>query len=360
MMGQVARLHLAPAGVDGRKTAVAKLPAAHRGNRGQAELLGLYEREILFYRELAGRVGYRTPELLGAALRPGPKPDPDAGEQLGRLPDWLIRILTRLGLFLAGRLGRPSVLVLEDLAPAVPADQLGGLDDGRLEQVVRAVARAHAASWNAPALQELSWLPAVDSAPALLGAMYRLARRPRIRALGPQVPAEILELADAANARVAALTRALAGPPWTLLHGDLRVDNLFLAGPAPEDVIFTDWQVPARGRGVYDLAYFLCGILEPTVTAREEDRWVDLYHRELQDAGVRDYDRSVCHTDYLRAMLQMLPRVLTASASVDFTNARGAALQERWLERLIGRARARASQEWQIVLGALPDLPAAT
>ncbi len=348
MLGQVGRFHLT--GADVPPTLVAKLPADHRANRGQGEFLGLYEREIQFYRELAPHVDYRIPQFLGAAMAadqaPGPAPDPELGKKLARLPGWLLGGLVRLGMRLAGWVRRPAVLLLEDLAPAAPGDQLTALDDGALDALLRAVAHAHAGSWNAPILLQQTWLPSVDTAPSVPQAIYRIARRRLLRGWGDRLPGALVALADRANARSHELAAALAGPPWTLLHGDLRLDNLFFAGPTASDVIFTDWQVPSRGRAVNDLAYLMSGTLGPQVSADEEDGWVSGYHGELEKAGVSGYALETCLADYRLASLYILPRVLAVFATVDFTNRRGFELQAHWLDRLIARFDARPPGFW--------------
>ena len=47
-------------------------------------------------------------------------------------------------------------------------------------------------------------------------------------------------------------------PPHTFLHGDLRLDQLFFAVSADDPpVTVLDWQITAKGRGAYDVGYFL-------------------------------------------------------------------------------------------------------
>ena len=56
----------------------------------------------------------------------------------------------------------------------------------------------------------------------------------------------------------------IARPPCTLLHGDLRLDQLFFAvGADDPPVTALDWQLTGMGRGAYDLAYFLGQSLQP-------------------------------------------------------------------------------------------------
>ena len=121
-VGRIARLHLRfdrpEAGLP--QTLIAKLPTSVRSNRAAGELLGLYEREILFYEELAAHVTLRTPRTYYAAM------DPNPGSQYGpaivrfleRQPAWLLSPQLALYGWLAGLSRRRYLLLMEDLKPA--------------------------------------------------------------------------------------------------------------------------------------------------------------------------------------------------------------------------------------------------
>ena len=79
----------------GPASLVAKLPAADEGSRATAKAFRSYEKEVRFYQELADRLPVRTPRLHYADL------DVETAS---------------------------FVLLLEDLAPAQPGDQLLGCD----------------------------------------------------------------------------------------------------------------------------------------------------------------------------------------------------------------------------------------
>jgi hypothetical protein len=56
----------------------------------------------------------------------------------------------------------------------------------------------------------------------------------------------------------ASFAHSLCDRPVTLMHGDLRRDNLFFAD---DEVLFIDWQMVRRGAPMYDIAYLLsCGL----------------------------------------------------------------------------------------------------
>jgi hypothetical protein len=73
-VGRIARLRLRLDGSEpgAPQSLIAKLPTRVRANRATGEMLGVYEREILFYEELAADVAIRTPSTYYAALDPNP------------------------------------------------------------------------------------------------------------------------------------------------------------------------------------------------------------------------------------------------------------------------------------------------
>lgn len=351
LVGSVARLELRwAAGAAGPSSLIAKLPAEPGVSRTSAELLGLYEREVRFYRELGAASGYPAPRCYHAEMDPGPDPERAyAGAQmLERVPELVLRLLLRLGRFVARRRRRRYVLVLEDLAPARVLDQVAGCSEAELRIAVETLARAHAHHWNAPALESLPWLLPVDTSPRLLRLLYHEARRSLPEEFRERLGESALQLADRAAEASPSLYQTLGAPPHTLIHGDYRPDNLFLDA-ATGGLRVGDWQVPQRGRGAYDLAYFLSASLPRSVTNADERALVDLYHATLRAEGVSGYRRESLEADLERAWLIALQRAVAASQSVEFGNERGREMVASWLERL-GRhvARRRGSLEQRL------------
>ena len=64
----------------------------------------------------------------------------------------------------------------------------------------------------------------------------------------------------------------LGRQPWTLLHQDFRVENLFF-DPSGGEVVVIDWQSLGRGPGAYDLAYLLGGSMRPSSGGRTSAPW---------------------------------------------------------------------------------------
>jgi hypothetical protein len=90
----------------------------------------------------------------------------------------------------------------------------------------------------------------------------------------------------------------LARPPRTLLHGDLRLDQLFFAvGAGDPPVTALDWQITGMGRGAYDLAYFLGQSLPTEIRRTNEGLLIKRYTERLAEHGV-DYPRDEIMRDY--------------------------------------------------------------
>jgi hypothetical protein len=340
-IGQIARLCLSLDGdaPNAPQSLIAKLPTQVPANRATGELLGAYEREILFYRELAPKVAYRTPRLYHAEMdeNPASKYGPAIARFIDRLPTWLMGPLMAFFHFLAKHSGRRYVLLLEDLAPAELGDHVAGRSAGGCLPVVRSMARAQAAMWRSPLLQDRYWVARMDVGLRVAQQMVRGSRpgfEERFAArLGPG-DREALDWLECHAIEL--LRKMVAQTPPTIVHGDYRLDNLFFDGG--DDPLVVDWQGVACGPGVSDLAYFLSGSLPPQTSREEELALVRAYHEALVASGVSDYELDACLRDYDRFVALILQRIVTLDW-VDLGEERGADLIDRWVERILARVR---------------------
>jgi thiamine kinase-like enzyme len=113
------------------------------------------------------------------------------------------------------------------------------------------------------------------------------------------------EAVEKAFSRTHALEVALQSWPRTLLHHDMRADNLFWGDmKAPGGVIFVDWQMVGQGVGPIDLAWFAStSVLEPGDPRRfaMNQKLLEVYWRSLTEAGVDGarYPLEAAWRDYL-------------------------------------------------------------
>lgn len=336
-VGLVARLALEwDVAENGRPvTVIVKLPTSDRRARAGSELLGVYEREIRFYQELAPSVPIRVPHCYYGAYDPGPAGDPETvARQIDRLPKPILTALHRIGRWAASRSTRRYVLLLEDLAPAKPGNQVERCSPERLDEALATLGTLHRGMWQSPTLTGRPWLGAWDAVPSLTNVLFRRARRRYEQRYGEHLPPHCRKIADWLTRNSPSLARRLGAAPPTLVHGDYRLDNLFFGAGKPA---VADWQIPSRGPGVFDVAYLLSSTLEPEATRDAEHALVRRYHAALTSTGTVDYAWERCWTDYRRASVLMLERVIGVVDSIEFDSPRGRLLMETWTRRLAGR-----------------------
>ena len=248
-MGDIARLRLAYEGGEGPASVVAKIPRLE--SRAFGELVGVYERESYFYEELSEEVPVALPRLYYGDFDRDP-----AAERQGRvkalanrIPQRLLPRVTQVALWMAGRKKRRYILLLEDLGDATPGDQLAGTDPERCALVLRSIAKAHAALWGSPALENRYWLEPFAGDSRVRQSMF-LDGLKTFRERHAELFDEDFErtVAWVIENGVETIERMQREAPDTLVHGDLRLDNLVFRGDEP---VFFDWQAIRRGPAAF-------------------------------------------------------------------------------------------------------------
>jgi hypothetical protein len=305
LVGQVARVSLsydseelgAPASL------VAKFPAAGEAGRAIGNTFDLYHREIRFYREIAAEIELRTPAHYYSAVNPD---------------------------------SREYILLIEDLAPLQVGDHAVGCTPEEARLAIESIGKFHATWWESPRLQAIGdWMPALDAPVQRLGsAAYQRAWGPFLEMFGDGLSPEVKAVGEALGRKIVEIQSSLASSPVTINHGDFRADNLFFSsakGDTPFAVI--DWQVSTIGRGTFDVAYLLCGGLEPELRRQHERELVETYHRTLEANGVKGYGFERCWADYRLGALFHFVYIVIIVGTLDPANERGMALFRAWLRR---------------------------
>ncbi len=207
------------------------------------------------------------------------------------------------------------VLVMEDLSPLRTHDQRTGCPLDAAEQVVDALATLHARYLGDTDIGRLAWLHDADSAlladqvPVIVGGLS-----PQAFANLPDAPAAIV---DAWPRVVESLPRLLQGldpAGLTLVHGDVRLQNLFFDR---DGVAFVDWQVVRHTHGAYDLAYFLTQSLATDDRRRHEGALIDRYLRRLDAAGAAAPSRPAFDDAYRASALYCAIYPIIAASNAD-------------------------------------------
>jgi hypothetical protein len=234
----------------GPASLVAKVTSASADSRAAARATRTYEVETAFYRDLAPLLPVRAPRCYHAAH----EPDTDG-----------------------------YVVLLEDLSPAVPGDQLAGCTPDDAAGAVAELPLLHAPLWDDPSLARYEWLhgPSEDRVQGFSGLVAMFAPQ-FVERYEAQLEPEVTELIGRFVPRISAHLGADRGPS-TVVHGDYRLDNLLFGG---ERVAVLDWQTVSRGPGLSDLAYFLgASLLVDDRRAHEADL-VDSYREQMATLGV--------------------------------------------------------------------------
>ena len=247
----------------GPASVVLKSASSDESSRATGVGLGIYEREVRFYRELAPRIG-------------GP--------------------LARCYLAAIGQDGSFTIL-LEDLAPAQQGDQIAGCSVEQARVAVEALARLHAPVFADPQLGATPWLNQGNV--LTQGLVTQLLAAFQERYEGRVAPEHV----EVCERFVASLDGWTAGrrPPLGLVHGDYRLDNmLFGSADAPRPFAVVDWQTVSWGDVMTDASYFIGGSLTLEDRRAHEQELLRVYHDALQEHGVRGFGWEECWEGYRR------------------------------------------------------------
>lgn len=239
---------------------VGKFPSTSEISRATAVQMNTYVKEVGFYRELQSGVTVSTPTIHAI--------------------EW-------------DQESHDFVVLMEDIRPAVPGDQLAGCTSDTAELAVDQIIGLHAPTWGRTAeLERPTWLagPDDESAEFMVTAFQML------------VPGFADRYSGRLTADVLATTHLLSGgfQSWVtavrswgdqhgrcVVHGDYRLDNmLFGTPPRSRPLTVVDWQTVSIGNGPADVAYFCGAGLLPDVRALHERDLVGRYAAGLRAAGV--------------------------------------------------------------------------
>jgi hypothetical protein len=280
-VGDSVRFTLDFAGEAAPVTLAGKFAAADPTSRGTAAMLGLYTKEVRFYRDLAPQLPVRTPRTYCADIADD---------------------------------GASFCLLFEDLGPARGGNQIAGCTIADAREVVRQAAALHAPSWHNPAILDAAWLQPDPVAAAQVKALYPQAQAVFRERYADVLEPEYMALCEALAEITAATDRKQERV--SLVHGDFRLDNvLFDIKGGSEPVAVLDWQTLTIGNGLTDIGYFLgCGIGNDLRRAHEGDL-LDLYCAEMTARGVL-LAREAIWRDYVVGALHGVSTAVFSAAFV--------------------------------------------
>ena len=122
-------------------------------------------------------------------------------------------------------------------------------------------------------------------------------------------------------------------PPQTLRHGDYSLSNLIFSDAG--DVVAIDWQMLSRGKGAWDLAWFIGQSLTVDQRREWEEDLLAAYLAGLERGGVVGYGKGDCLRDYRTALAQRFGTLITSLVVLPFSPAQKAEIRRVQLPRNI-------------------------
>ena len=198
----------------------------------------------------------------------------------------------------------PSCLLMEDLTHLNSGDQVIGLGYQQTLVTIEQMAAIHAEFWMDPGLEEHSWLPPhgfwfADPKAELLDDFFA-TYGVRFGPAACQLYRAVLEQNNAIDA-------ALADRPWTLVHGDLRADNVLYGGTVEDPAsVIIDWSWASRSMASIDIAFLIGGSTPHVQRLGRHEELLHVWHGGLEKGGVRDYSLADARRDLQLAALRCM------------------------------------------------------
>ena len=321
-MGQLARVALTYA--EDINTApqslIAKFAATRPDTREMARDQNLYRREIGFYRDIGQEVGIRVPVCYYS--------DFDEETQY-------------------------FVMLLEDMAPGEPSDQVVGTSKETSRQVIEQFAKLHAKWWNSDKLDSYDWAKWIINEMSMDEALVRL--RKSIKQVEETGKFDAYPEMKRLMYLLPPLFRMEPAPPYpfSLTHGDLRSDNIIQPSAEGGEFCVLDWQLAGKGDPINDIARWMAQSISVEDRKATERELLRLYHDKLLEHGVTGYSYKKFVNAYKMNLVVILVMFSMDMDSVDQSSDRAKALFHQFYSRLDS-----ALVDWQLekLLKVLPLL----
>jgi len=237
-------------GESGPASVVLKVAASDPVSRGTGHALGLYEREVRFYSELAPGLGAGSDGPIARCYQTDYQPE--------------------TGYF---------TLLLDDAAPAEVGDEIRGASIADARLALTQLARLHAPLIGSEAGADAEWLNRETPVnQELITALYAGFVDRYGDAITSEQRGVCERLVDSFDAYVAEESGRVKG----LVHGDYRLDNMLFGRPGSlRDLTVVDWQTVTWGPAMTDVAYFIGCALQVEDRRAYYDELLQAYHDGL-------------------------------------------------------------------------------
>jgi thiamine kinase-like enzyme len=276
----------------GPTSIIAKFPAAAIENRTVANMYNMYLREYQFYTQIGDLVPVRAPACLHA--------DYDHNND-------------------------NFVLLLEELKDYRLGDQVTGCTVEEAELIVKTLAAFHRSTWDPERFESTN----VHNGEAQIQGMsagFEMGWTAVRENFPHLVTNDIFDRAVGMHKNIESLLGKICRAPLCVVHGDLRLDNIFFGD---DHIALVDFQATCQSAPEHDLAYFITQSLKSDV--RNAKDWVHLYHENLTSDGI-DYSLEDCRNRYRQCALYFLCYAVVICSALDLGNERGKLMAETLLQ----------------------------
>ena len=304
LLGLVVRVALdyGGPGTAGPDTVVIKFATPVEANRAIAMGNNMYHREIDFFENIASRIDMPLTKCYFAAL------EPESGD---------------------------NVVVLEDLKAYRAGDQIAGIDVDEAKEIIDSYSPLNAAFWGQTDQPLLADTMRVDST-YIEGFVPGVeATWERCRELFSHcITPEVLEVMPRFVESLRDLHRMMGERTQTLIHGDVRLDNvMFAQTPDQHPIVLIDWQAIMISNPMQDLAYLLSQSMDTDLRRANEEALIAYSRDKLTELGVEGYSLEQARDDYDVAVLWIMAYPIIIGGFCDIEQERALALAELVLKR---------------------------
>ena len=305
LLGLVVRVELTYEGPEpGPATVVIKFAHPVAANRAIAMNTRMYEREVTFFRLIAPHVNVPMPKCYAAEV------DTETGR---------------------------AIVVLEDIRGYRAGDQVEGCDAEDAKDIIDAFVPLHVTFWGDTDRDILATAMRIDGeyidgfSPAPEGTWRRC-----LEMFDHCMTDYVRDGLERYIGSIRELHRVMGARTKTLVHGDVRLDNVMFGDEeGHHSIVLVDWQAIMVSNPLQDLAYLVSQNVRTEERRAHEDELLHHYHNRLLEQGVQDYSFEQCVEDYDVAVLYLLSYPIVVAGAFDPANERGRQLAEAFLGRAV-------------------------
>ncbi|MCX6936208.1 MAG: phosphotransferase [Verrucomicrobia bacterium] len=232
--------------------------------------------------------------------------------------------------------GSDGLILLEEITLSRTVAQSRGLSWAELTTTAKSIATIHARFWESPMRAKTKQLPRHHY---MLAHEVRSHLREFLRICSSVLTQADRQMIVQLPGRIDRALRAARNQPVTLIHGDLRADNLLFTGSRTRPrVFFIDWQLAGWGLPAFDLARLAAGSSSHPLPRSDQYKLVQIWHQSLSLSGVRRYPIEDAWQDYQTAMILVLSIPITNAAILTRLSTRGRKLVHLMIRRFFKNA----------------------